>query len=78
MAKMARSAMMIHTKFNLSVETFRGEDSLMVFSNVVPEREKKKKENIYLAFFERGRLIEPKKVQMDTKTEKENSQIKVG
>ena len=67
---MTRSAMMIHTKFNLPVETFRGEDSLTVFSNVVPEREKKRK-NIYLAFFERGRLIEPKKVQMDTKTKKE-------
>ena len=68
---MTRSAMMIHTKFNLPVETFRGEDSLTVFSNVAPEREKKKRKNIYLAFFDRGRLIEPKKVQMDTKTKKE-------
>ena len=68
---MTRSAMMIHTKFNLPVEAFRGEDSLTVFLNVVPEREKKKKrKNIYLAFFDRGRLIEPKKVQMDTKTKK--------
>ena len=68
--------MMIHT-FNLPVKTFRGEDSLTVFLNVVPEREKKKRKNIYLAFFERGRLIEPKKVQTDTKTKKEKRQIKV-
>ena len=55
MAKMARSAMMIHTKFNLSVETFRGEDSLMVFSNVVPEREKKKKGKYLSSFFREGK-----------------------
>ena len=43
---MTRSAMMIHTKFNLPVEAFRGEDSLTVFLNAVPEREKKKKGKI--------------------------------
>ena len=43
--------MMIHTKFNLPVEAFRGEDSLTVFLNVVPEREKKKKKEKYLSSF---------------------------
>ena len=50
---MTRSAIMIHTKFNLPVETFRGEDLLTVFSNVVPERGKKKGKYIS-SFFLRG------------------------
>ena len=44
--------MMIHTKFNLPVETFRGEDSLTVFLNVVPEREKKKERYLSSFFWE--------------------------
>ena len=40
---MTRSTMTINIKFNLPVETFRGEDSLTVFSNVVPERGKREK-----------------------------------
>ena len=43
---MTRSAVMIQTKFNLPVETFRGEDSLTVSLNVIPEREKKRKKSI--------------------------------
>ena len=42
--------MMINIKFNLPVETFRGEDSLTAFSNVVPKGEQKKRKNIYLTF----------------------------
>ena len=49
---MARSTMTINTKFNLPVETFCGEDSLTVFSNVIPEQEKKK--NIFLVGFLRN------------------------
>ena len=44
--------MMIHTKFNLPVETFCGEDSLTVFSNVVPEREQKKGKYLSSFFWE--------------------------
>ena len=44
--------MMIHTKFNLPVETFRGEDSLTVFLNVVPKREKKKEKYLSSFFWE--------------------------
>ena len=44
--------MMIHTKFNLPVETIRGEDSLTVFSNVVPERGKKKEKYLSSFFWE--------------------------
>ena len=47
---MARSTMTINTRFSPRVDPFCGEDSLTVFSNVVPEREKKKK-NIHLIFF---------------------------
>ena len=50
--KMARSTMTINTKFILPVETFCGEDSLTVFSNVVPEQEKKK--NIFSVGFLRN------------------------
>ena len=35
--------MTINTRFSPRFEPFCGEDSLTVFSNVVPEREKKKK-----------------------------------
>ena len=38
--------MTINSKFNLPVETFCGEDSLTVFSNVVPEQERKKNINL--------------------------------
>ena len=48
--KMARSTMTINIRFSPRVEPFCGEDSLTVFSNVVPEREKKK-ENIHLIVF---------------------------
>ena len=41
-----RSTMTINSKFNLPVETFCGEDSLTVFSNVVPEQERKKNINL--------------------------------
>ena len=51
--KMTRSTMMINIKFNLPVETFRGEDSLTAFSNVVPKGEQKKKEK-YISNFLRG------------------------
>ena len=50
--KTARSTMTINTKFNLPVETFCGEDSLTLFSNVVPEQEKKK--SIFLVGFLRN------------------------
>ena len=40
---MARSTMTINIRFSPRVEPFCGEDSLTVFSNVVPEREKKGK-----------------------------------
>ena len=50
---MIRSTMMINIKFNLPVETFRGEDSLTAFSNVVPKGEQKKKEK-YISNFLRG------------------------
>ena len=48
--KMARSTMTINIRFSPRVEPFCGEDSLTVFSNVVPEREKKE-ENIHLIVF---------------------------
>ena len=51
---MARSTMMINIKFNLPVETFRGEDSLTAFSNVVPKGEQKKKKEKYISNFLRG------------------------
>ena len=47
---MARSTMTINIRFSPRVEPFCGEDSLTVFSNVVPEREKKE-ENIHLIVF---------------------------
>ena len=47
---MARSTMTINIRFSPCVEPFCGEDSLTVFSNEVPEREKKK-ENIHLIVF---------------------------
>ena len=50
---MARSTMTINTMFNSAVETFCGEDSLTVFSSVVPEQGKKKV-NIYLVVFLRS------------------------
>ena len=40
---MARSTMTINTRFSPRFEPFCGEDSLTVFSNEVPEREKKEK-----------------------------------
>ena len=42
--------MTINIRFSPRVEPFCGEDSLTVFSNEVPEREKKK-ENIHLIVF---------------------------
>ena len=42
--------MTINIRFSPRVEPFCGEDSLTVFSNVVPEREKNK-ENIHLIVF---------------------------
>ena len=47
---MARSTMTINTRFSPRVEPFCGEDSPTVFLNVVPEREKKRK-NIHLIVF---------------------------
>ena len=38
---MTRNTMTINTKYNSPVETSRDDDSLKVFSNVVPEQEKK-------------------------------------
>ena len=52
---MARSTMTINTRFSPRVEPFCGEDSLTVFSNVVPEREKKKKGKFSSSCFLRGR-----------------------
>ena len=37
---MTRNTMTINTKYNSPVETLRDDDSLKVFSNVVPEQEK--------------------------------------
>ena len=69
--------MTINTMFNSPVETFCGEDSLTVFSSVVPEQGKKKV-NIYLVvFFKKRRLIEPKTVLMDTKTIKRADRVKL-
>ena len=61
---MARSTMTINTRFSPRVEPFCGEDSLTVFSNVVPEREKKRKIFIKL-FSERQRLVQTKKVDTE-------------
>ena len=44
---MTRITMTINTKFNLPLETFCGEDLLTIFSNVVPEKKKKKKGKIF-------------------------------
>ena len=61
---MARSTMTINTRFSPRVEPFCGEDSLTVFSNVVPEREKKRK--IFNKLFsERQRLGQTKKVDTE-------------
>ena len=51
---MARSTMTINIRFGSRVEPFCGEDSPTVFSNVVPEREKKKKEKYSSNCFLRG------------------------
>ena len=60
--------MTINTKFNEPVETFCGEHSPTAVSNVVPEQEKK---NYFSNLFsEKQRLIKPKKVLMETKTNK--------
>ena len=54
--------MTINNKFNLPLGTFFGEDSLTIFSNVVPE--KKKKEKFSPSWFsEKRRLIKPKTVK---------------
>ena len=71
--KMARSTMTINTKLNVPVETFCGEYSPTAVSNVVPEQEKKTfffSEVVFLLFSEKQRPIKPKKVLMDTKTNK--------
>ena len=65
--------MTINTKCNVPVETFCGEYSPTAVSNVVPEQEKKKfffSEVVFLRFSEKQRPIKPKKVLMDTKTNK--------
>ena len=46
--------MTINTKFNLPLETFCGEDSLTIFSNVVPEKKKKEMKNFHLIGFLRS------------------------
>ena len=74
---MARSTMTINIRFSPRVEPFCGEDSLTVFSNVVPEREKKRK--IFIQLFSerlRLRLIEPKEVPMDTNEKKRFRKIR--
>ena len=59
---MARSTLTIHTKFNVSVETFCGEDSPTTVS---------KKKNVFSNWFsEKQRLIKPKKVLIDPETNK--------
>ena len=61
---MTRITMTINTKFNLPLETFCGEDSLPIFSNVVPEKKKKKKEKFSPNWFsEKRRLIKSKTVK---------------
>ena len=61
---MTRITMTINTTFNLPLETFCGEDSLTIFSNVVPEKKKKKKRKFLLNWFsEKRRLIKPKTVK---------------
>ena len=55
--------MTINTKFNLPLETFCGEDSLTIFSNVVPEKKKKKEKFSPNWFSEKRRLIKPKTVK---------------
>ena len=67
--------MKINTKFNVPVETFCGEYSPTAVSNVVPEQEEKNiyiffSEVVFLLFSEKKRPIKPKKVLMDTKTNK--------
>ena len=66
--------MTINTKLNVPVETFCGEYSPTAVSNVVPEQEKKNifffSEVVFLRFSEKQRPIKPKKVLMDTKTNK--------
>ena len=64
---MVRSTMTINTKFNVLVETFCREYSTSAVSNVVPEKGKKKFSNW---FSEKQMPIEPKKVLMNTKTNK--------
>ena len=66
--------MTINTKFNVPVETFCGEYSPTAVSNVVPEQEKKNISFFFRSGFssvsEKQRPIKPKKVLMDTKTNK--------
>ena len=71
--KMARSTMTINTKFNVPVETFCGEYSPTAVSNVVLNKKKNIyffSEVVFLLFSEKQRPIKPKKVLMDTKTNK--------
>ena len=74
---MARSTITINTMFNSPVETFCGEDSLTVFSSVVPEQGKKKGKYLSSCFFKKRRLNEPKTVLMDTKTIKRADKVKL-
>ena len=61
---MARSTLTINTKFNVPVETFCGEDSPTTISKKIKDK--------YFSnwFFEKQRLIKPKKVLIDTETNK--------